>query len=352
MDKKRANGVYLTKGDPFAYDTVSRWLAEAIGDRMDISVCEPYAGTNSLLRSLWNRHAALFDGVHVSWASYDIDPPAEATNLFPQSPILRADTLEHVPGRYDIIITNPPYLARNSARRRGLPFPFDYAGTGIAAPADLYQIALDSCLAACRHAAMLIPESFITSSYDKSRLASAISLPGNLFDDTECPVCLALFAESTSEGFDIVSSDGASSISYAEASAAYDACIGYAMEAYPHGTNISFNVPDGEIGLLGVDSSKGRPVCFVDGAEIDPARIKGTSRSITRMHAVDMNGKGTDEVIARANEILAEWRSKTCDVFMTAFKGTIEGTGRYRRRLSFREAEAILNTAICQSPHA
>jgi hypothetical protein len=31
---------------------------------------------------------------------------------------------------------------------------------------------------------------------------------------------------------------------------------------------------------------------------------------------------------------------------MTALKGTIEGTGRYRRRLSFREAEAILNTAI------
>lgn len=344
---KRAAGQYLTQGDPFGYEAVSKWV-DAIVDGTQgrpVSACEPYAGTNSLPASFMSHYAGRFpDGI--SWSSYDIAPCADEDNLLPESPIHHADTLMSIPSRHDVVVTNPPYLARNSARRRHLPFPFDYKGTGIEAPADLYHIALDTCLATAGWCAMLIPESFITSKYDKSRLMSVISLPGDLFSDTECPVCLALFGLDATDDYDIYANTGELLGSASVVRKAYDDVLEKGFAASPHGKNLTFNAPDGILGLRGVDSSRGSLARFVPGNEIDSASIKVTSRSITRIAIVDMNGKDLDEIIDGANAILTEWRSRTGDVFMTAFKGVNKETHGYRRRLSFKEAEAIVNAAI------
>lgn len=344
---KRAAGQYLTQGDPFGYDAVSDWvdgIANAIGTR-PVSACEPYAGKNFLPSAFMGRFRRRF-GNGIEWTGYDIAPCDGQDNLLPECRIAQADTLMSIPTPHDLIVTNPPYLARNSARRRHLPFPFDHAGQGIDSPADLYQIALDTCLGAAKWCAMLIPESFITSRYDKSRLMSVISLPGDLFDDTECPVCLALFGPDATDDYRIYANDGRFLGLASEVRKAYDDLLGQGTGSTPHGRNLKFNVPDGILGLRGVDSSLGALARFVPGDDIRPECVKDTSRSITRIAIADMNGHELADIVSEANRILGEWRERTGDVFMTAFKGVNKQTHGYRRRLSFREAEAIVNSAI------
>lgn len=345
--QKRAAGRYLTEGDPFGYDAVSEWVATIVGATAGrpVSACEPYAGKNFLPSAFMSRFAPVFkDGIE--WVGYDLVPCPDEENLLPGCPISQADTLLSIPSCHDVIVTNPPYLARNSARRRHLPFPFDHAGVGIDSPADLYQIALDSCLASASWCSMLIPESFITSRYDKSRLMSVISLPGDLFLDTECPVCLALFGPDPSGDYEIYANDGHLLGKATDVRRAYDEILERGFEASPHGRNLTFNDPGGAIGLRGVDSSLGTLAHFVDGEKIDPSSVKQTSRSVTRIGVTDWNGKDVADVIEGANRLLGEWREATGDVFMTAFKGVNKQTHAYRRRLSFREAEAIVNAVI------
>ena len=347
---KRAAGQYMTQGDPFGYDAVAEWVnsiaTETVGRK--VSFCEPYAGKNFLPAAFADRFSSRFPS-GIEWSGYDIAPCDDGENLLPECNISQADTLMSIPTKHDVIITNPPYLARNSARRRKLPFPFGYEGKGIESPADLYQIALDTCLASARWCAMLIPESFITSKYDKARLVSVISLPGDLFDDTDCPVCLALFGPDVTDDYRIYANDGNLLGTASEVRAAYDAVLRKGIAASPHGKNLTFNDPDGVLGLRGVDSSLGALASFVPGEDIASSRIKVSSRSITRIGIADMNGKSLGEIIDAANGILMKWRKDTGDVFMTAFKGVNKKTHGYRRRLSFREAEAIVNAAIYQN---
>lgn len=349
-DAKRASGRYLTQGDPFGYDAVSEWvdaIIESIPNR-PVSACEPYAGTNSLPSSFMGRFKDRFES-GIEWTCYDITPCDSSDNLLPEYKVTKADTLVSVPTTHDLIVTNPPYLARNSARRRHLPFPFDHVGTGIKSPADLYQIALDTCLATARWCAMLIPESFITSRYDKSRLMSVISLPGDLFSDTDCPVCLALFGPDATDDYAIYANDGNLIGPASVVRRAHDDILasGSALaSATSRKSNLTFNASNGELGLYGIDSSLGAPIRFVRGEEISPSVVRQTSRSVTRIAIADMNGKTIEEVVDESNRLLEEWRQSTGDVFMTAFKGVNKKTLRYRRRLSYREAKAIVSVAI------
>lgn len=335
---KRSAGVFLTEGNPFGYDAVRRWLERALESAgEEVSICEPYAGEGGLLRYLEDEYSSLFEGHAVEWEAYDIEPPS--LNKFPQAPVVKKNTLFSLPRRYDIIVTNPPYLARNSARRRHLDFPFDYAGDGISSPQDLYQIALDTCLRDAAWVCFLIPESFITSKYSKSRLMDVISLPGDLFAETDCPVCLALFGPDDTDDFTIYNQSGKSLGSYSELSATSRRILGgEESDAF------SFNIPDGIIGLRGVDNTVSPSIRFVRGDEIAPEKVKETSRAITRISTEAVDGKNLDDVIRKANSILDEWRRETNDVFLTAFKG-VRKDGRYRRRLSYDIAARILSRA-------
>ena len=351
---KRSLGRFLTARSPFAYDAFNQWIDEFIGSKSDewqktIRICEPYAGTNSLLRMFADVVSSKLSSFNTSWLAFDLTPPKKEDNMFPAAAIKKADTLRTIPGEpYDLIVTNPPYLARNSARRRGLPFPFDYEGTGIDSPADLYQIALDTCLASAPWCAMLIPESFLTSKYDKSRLEYLISLPGSLFDDTECPVCLALFGPAARDDFSIIGFDGEKIGNYSEISTFAKSFFNdTANTAQKNALQVAFNDPDGEIGLVGTDSSTGKRARFVPGIEIEPTCVKHSSRSVTRISVSNLNGKDIHQVVREANTLLDEWRDATGDIFMTAFKGIDKTTGRYRRRLAFKDAENILAKAIC-----
>lgn len=347
---KRSMGAYMTDGDPFRFRCVEEWVRDAVAPdthgRM-LEACEPYAGTCAMIRAFDDHLAGLFDGIE--WSAYDINPPDASDSLRQDVMVRHANTLLGMPGTYDLIVTNPPYLARNSARRRGLDFPFDRHGIGIDKPADLYQFALDTCLSHAKHVIALIPESFITSRYDKGRLDRTLSLPGDMFTDTECPVCLAMFSEHGSgadDGYGLYGWDfpGDGLIG------TYSDIEGKSGSILAGGTpstiaSLRFNDPNGMLGLRGVDSSGTARISFVPGDDIDPSAVKQSSRSITRISSDAISGRDLEAIITQCNGTLAEWRDATDDVFLTAFKGT-RGDGRYRRRLSFAIAARIVAKTI------
>ena len=334
---RRSAGQWMTDGNPFCIGAFSDWLHDAyerIG-KSRIRACEPYAGELGLVAHL--RRMGLDDGL-IDWSAFDIAPQDEL--LTDGIPVTKANTLRSIPSSpYDLIITNPPYLARNSARRRGLPFPFDDNGIGIDKPADLYQFALDTCLESSSYCVMLIPESFITSRYDKSRCDAIISLRGDLFEDTDCPVCLALFSPDGCDGGPLLySNDGKPLGSLTDIRAKSDMLIGNAS----HG--IRMNDPDGDCAIIAIDSTSGRSIRFDKREAVRKEDVKVSSRALTRCSRID--GKPiSDDAIAEANRILNRWRDDTSDVLMTSFKGTRKD-GKYRRRLAFAEAKGILSAAI------
>lgn len=371
---KREKGAFLTKRDPFVYDAFKNWLIEALlaskeNMKKTITICEPYAGTNSLLKFLHDDYRKLTDsiladenatGTRIQYRSYDIRSVPESENMFPCSPILQRDTLFNIPdASTDIIVTNPPYLARNSARRRRLAFPFEYCGDGINRPADLYQIAIDTCLRATKWCCMLIPESFVTSRYDKHYVRSIISLPGDLFDDTDCPVCLALFApentlsksENNVPAFELYNMNGHKVGTWNSIVTQSDSIIGNgrSKKKDKNDFKINFNIPDGEIGLHAIDGIKcDNIIRFTAGSNIPSDKIKQSSRSLTRIHINHrFNDAEIEEIIRASNMILNEWRNATNDILMTSFKGTMHN-GRYRRRLSYDIAKKILLKATSE----
>lgn len=334
---RRSAGQWMTDGDPFYMPVFAEWLDDVyskIGKKR-ISACEPYAGKLGLVAHL--RARGLDDG-RIDWSAYDIAPQDEL--LADGIEIGKANTLRSIPSSpYNLIVTNPPYLARNSARRRGLPFPFDERGRGIEKPADLYQFALDTCLESASYCAMLIPESFITCRYDKSRCDAILSLRGGLFEDTDCPVCLALFSPHGREGGPLIYSNGGKLLG------ALDGIRRESERLIGDKANpIKMNDPDGDCSLIAIDSTAGRSIRFAGREAVRREDVKVSSRALTRCSRAD--GKPiTAGIIDEANRILEAWRDETADVLMTPFKG-VRKDGLYRRRLAFAEAKGILSTAI------
>lgn len=340
---RRAHGQWMTNGNPFYTEVFQSWMHAIMQSKPHgVNACEPYAGALGLVAHL--RDTMPLTKNMITWHAYDIQPD-NANSEVNDVNIIQADTLYNIPGApYDLIITNPPYLARNSARRRGLEYPYDTVYS------DLYQVALNTCLENADNVAVIIPESFITSSFDKARCEAIISLKAGLFTDTDCPVCLALF---TSE---------ANAFMHAIETMIYDntgkliGSMDYLKEQYDNILHVSmnpinlvFNDKHGDVGLHALDSNSGESIYFNRGSDDDipPASIKVSSRGLTRISRAD--GKPiTDNQIVRANEILTDWRHATNDVFMTSFKRPRKD-GKYRRRLSFKEARLILQKAISEA---
>ena len=147
--------VIIPAGIPFQLEPFQTWAKE-INLEQQIAL-EPFAGAKDIPR--------LIDAAHLQcqdWALFDIDPGAKG--------VAQRDTLADFPRGFNVCITNPPWLARNSATRRGLPFPeaTDHD--------DLYKYALEQCLTYCGWVAAIIPEAFIRSGLFLQRLSDFISL--------------------------------------------------------------------------------------------------------------------------------------------------------------------------------
>ena len=316
-DGKRQHGQFYTVSNPFSAPCFAEWWNLARPD----TILEPFAGANHLPRLL----AEL--GFRANWACFDLAPPA--ANTFPSVPVLERDTLRDFPAGYKVAITNPPYLARNSASRRGFAFPpGDHA--------DLYQVALDATLGHCDYAAAILPASFLTQTRQRERLFAVEELNRPLFEDTECPVCLALFGPTESSDFPVYRG-GRRLGMFGELQAA--------LPAANEPVAWRFNVPDGELGLNAVDGTKGPSLGFAPGSAIPGDEVSDKSRSRTRIAPPrPLTASQVESLIAEANRLLADYRAATRDVTLTPFKG-LRADGEYRRRLEYGQAARLLDAA-------
>lgn len=313
--KKRTLGSFYTQGNPFLLDPFIKW-AETLPTQTKF--LEPFAGNGQIPKLLTEA------GFDLSWDSYDIDPEIKG--------VISQDTLSSFPQGYACTITNPPYLSYHFAKRKGINLPKEYF---LGYP-SLYLRAIKEALDNCDFVAMIIPESFITSGYFRERLTSFISLPFQMFNDTEMPTCLALWNPiSTGEEFEVWR-ENIFIGNYAQLSKSFSEkpCVG----------RIHFNVLEGQIGLKAIDNTVGPSIAFCDPSEIDANKIKISARLVSRIYIDNLTS--SQELIDLANRRLEIWRQSTQDVLLTAFKG-IRKDGQFRRRLDFANARLILADSLC-----
>ena len=322
MDEKRASGRYYTRGNPFQLEPFQTWAKASNLEQQ--AALEPFAGAKDIPQLI---EAASLQCR--AWALFDIEPGAEG--------VLQRDTLADFPNGFNVCITNPPWLARNSATRRGLPFPESTRHD------DLYKYALEKCLTHCGWVAAIIPEAFIRSGLFLQRLQDFISLvpetkdgatqenskrdTSYMFEDTEHPVGLALFAPHVTSDVKVWRNNQ---------------LLGGINELRRHlpqpssNRSIVFNDPDGNLGLIAIDNTVSASIRFCPPAELKDYPIRVHCRSITKI------GVPWDVDIEMLNTRLATIREKTHDVFLTAFKG-MRRDGHYRRRLDWALSRAIVD---------
>lgn len=325
MSNKKILGQYYTVGSPFNHELIKRWF-DSIPDVEKASFAEPFAGANNIIY-LFNKTFTVVK--NSQWTAYDIAPEAVGENKVPDIKLIKRDTLIF-PVKANVVVTNPPYIAKNSASKN--KFKIDF---GIYS--NLYEVSLEKILNNADYVCAIIPESFITRGIFKERLVGVISVTENLFDDTGIPVCVALWGKEKAEDFEIYCGNKK---------------IGYSKELtvkleklFPNKTSnlkVIFNNPQGLIGVQAIDNTKTASMKFVRGETILPERIKHTSRHITKISILDkatsqnvINQNNLDETIVALNSLLEKYRQETKDVFLTSTKG-IRSDGKYRRRLDFK----------------
>lgn len=325
MNKKEI-GQYFTRANPFHHTAFLTWFEKALNNNNKNAILEPFAGANHIPFLIEEATKQ-----KLNWECYDIDPSVIDKNISEHKIIIQ-DVFEKFPKNHHIAITNPPYLAKNTATRLNLKYPTDITYD------NLYKYSLECCLKNTKYLAAIIPESFIVQNLFLNRLEVVISLTNKMFEDTEFPVCLALFSpEKESSDFDIYSGDIFLGSQQELTKNKIFSTVEY---------DLTFNDPHGEIAVFAVDNNKNNSIYFALGSEISPEKIKHTSRASTK---IKLNKCFTTEdinsIIKVSNELLTTLRETTHDVFLTAFKG-LRKDGKYRRRLDFKQIRTILNSAI------
>lgn len=307
-NRKRAHGRYFTDGNPFAGRIFAAWAARA--GLPQTPILEPFAGANNLVKTL---AAMNWCG---EWRAYDIRPAAAG--------VRRRDTIAGFPRGYSVVVTNPPWLARNSATRRKLPYPQT-------AHDDLYKHCLDLCLQNAAYVAAIIPASFLRTRLFRDRLFAADIIGGRLFADTENPVCLAMFCPQADGDFSVYENG--------RRIGRWRELLQYLPRPATH-KKMTFNAPDGALGLIAIDNTREPSIRFCDGRELEGYPIRHTSRMITRIN-LDLSG-GVDKTVDNLNRALNKFRAATADMFLTPFKG-LRRDGKYRRRIDYQLARDLIS---------
>lgn len=319
MNKKEL-GKFYTINNPFKLKIFQKWF-NSIPNINNLEILEPFAGSNNIVNLV---------NCNNIWKCYDIQP---TKNNAPKFNIIKQDTIKNFPKGFNIVITNPPYLAKNTATRKHLYYQggeYD----------DLYKKCLEIMLNNCKYIAAIIPESFITANIFHNRLEYVISLTCKMFDDTYCPVCLALFSENISDDFIIYNMDN------------YIGKYSDLLKFKPINTGkykFIINDPNGNIGLIGIDNNKGNNIHFVDGNTIDSKLIKNTTRTFTRL-TCSAKINNYQLFYQKCNEFIEEYRKNTNDIFLTSFKN-LRDDGKYRRRLDFNTAKSIIEYILINNPN-
>jgi len=317
-NKKRELGQFFTKKNLWLLPQVLQFIKKSGAE----IAFDPFAGTGDLLSI----------GKDIGFKKtigYDIDPLLGWQHN---------DSLRSIPRiKNSIIITNPPYLTNYSAKRKKI---YENVEKYFASCSydDLYQLALEKCFSN-DFGVVIIPETFINSSFPKNRLTSITILEDNPFEDTETPVCVVCFDNKNKqhESINIYKNDKLlGDLGYFEK-----------MRRKPHkNIYVKFNSLNGQIALRAVDTTNPqKPISFMRKEDIDydMTTIKYSSRLITLIE-IKAEQKVIDRVIEHSNSLLLDFRKKTCDILLSPFKGN-KKNGERRRRLDYLTARAILEDA-------
>jgi hypothetical protein len=249
------------------------------------------------------------------------------------------DSLLEIPNpKRAVIVTNPPYLANHSAKRKGvasLVAKYFERST----QKNLYMIALENCLASSDYVVAIIPETFLLSSFSKQRLELAVVIQTELFGDTDAPALVACFGKDERANAHIFT--GNQSIGQLQQILAL-------RESTAIKQRIIFNDPTGRIGLRAVDGSDGNsPIEFLLAESFDyPAEsVVVSSRLMTYLELPDISEAEIPAVIKEANQRLKRIRKASGDLVLAPFKGN-DRNGKRRRRLDYALARRILNQAV------
>ena len=326
MNNKIERGQFFTKRNIFNLNPFKNWW-NIIPLKSKNKILEPFAGANNII--------SLLKEVNIlnEYSSFDIEPKEKT--------VIERNTFIDFPKGFDCVITNPPYLSKNSATKKKINLNF-----GIYF--DLYEVALNKCLENSKYVAAIIPESFITTNRLKDRLHTVISLTyDDMFSDTSHPVCLALFVPENTNDYYIYKNDDLLG-KYSDLKAISSELLNLKNKK---DVNVKFNVLAGSIDLLAVDNHLDNTgIYFSYKKIIKKEEIKETSRAKTRIELSIDGELITDNVLLKkivnnANNLLIEYRNKTFDTFMTSFKG-LRKDQFYRRRLDFDTAKKILIKAV------
>lgn len=334
LKTKKENGQFFTITNPFFVSAFYNWF-NLIPKEKRQCILEPFAGSNNIVKLV--NELGIDNHSFKDFKCYDIDLSYE--NQYPECEIEYRDTIQNFPTGYSVVITNPPYLAKNSATRNKLAFPETEHD-------DLYKVCLELMLNNVEYIAAIIPESFITSGIFLNRLHSVVSLTCKMFDDTDCPVCLAMFVPESIKKEQQIAENDFLIYRMDKRLGLYNTLMEKAQEIlqFTKSGNWQFNDKEGEIGIICIDNTIYPSIRFVAGNTISQDKIKVSSRSLTRVSglpdAIDINA-----FLEKCNSILNDYRHITSDIGLTSFKG-LRDDNCYRRRLDFKTARIILNAAL------
>ena len=325
IDKVSLGSFYTTKSG-WLTDQVRQFLEKALAESNGY-LLDPFAGDGHLLEAIKSDSVL---GSQVKHATgFDIQG-----DLFPVN-----DSLIAIPNpQRAVIVTNPPYLANHSAKRKGVDqlVAKYFAGS---TQKNLYRIALEKALESADYVVAIIPETFLLSTFSKHRLELAVVIQDSLFGDTDAPALVACFTkERCADAHIFTGNQFIGNLSEILA----------LRESTATKHTIVFNDPNGRIGLRAVDGSDGKtPIAFVAARDFGyPSNsVAVSSRLMTYLEVPGVADEDMPELISKANGMLASIRMRSGDLVLAPFKGNNKA-GKRRRRLDYALARRILNKCI------
>ena len=316
------------------YTTKSGWLTDQVRQFLEKALSEsngylldPFAGDGHLLEAIKSDSVL---GAQVKHATgFDIQGDAFPFN----------DSLVAIPNpKRAVIVTNPPYLANHSAKRKGVDqlVAKYFAGS---TQKNLYRIALEKALESADYVVAIIPETFLLSTFPKHRLELAVVIQDSLFGDTDAPALVACFTKQPCADARIFTGN--------QSIGTLRDILALRESTAPKHT-IVFNDPNGRIGLRAVDGSDGKtPIAFVAARDFGyPSdSVAVSSRLMTYLEVPGVADEDMPELISKANGMLASIRMRSGDLVLAPFKGNNKA-GKRRRRLDYALARRILNKCI------
>ncbi len=321
-NKKRILGQFFTKNNFWLKEHIIKFIKES-GANIAL---DPFAGQGDLL-------TIAHDILKLQVIGYDID---ENFNWDVNDSLLNIPRVEN-----SIIITNPPYLTNYSAKRKKIYDSVKTYFTGNTEMEDLYLISIKKCMEHNDFGIMIIPETFINTTFNKERIVSITTIEDNMFNDTETPVCVICF-DNVKKGFDkikIYKND--------EFIDTLNEIVKFKKKPI-NLPKIKFNSPTGKIALRAVDTTNPlKPIAFMKPEELnyDLTTIKHSSRLITLIEINSLKDDDLERFLEVSNRKLSEYRKNIKDILLSPFKGN-KKNGERRRRLDYETARMILEDSI------